>query len=131
MENMKELICNNFNRLIDASSLSKREVAKRIKVNENTLQRWKNKESCPELPNIESLAEVLGVSPLEFYRAEEQLKPLQIPVSKTIQKLMAIPDDVYEAAQGVPHGHEIWGIVKDYLENAKEETRLANLLNKG
>jgi transcriptional regulator with XRE-family HTH domain len=130
VETIKDTFCKNFKKFVEASSLSQKSIAEKVGVSEQTFYRWARGENTPGHENLEELGNVLGVKPSDFYMTEKQ-EPLPLPVSKTLQKLMAIPDDVYEAAQGVPHGHEIWGIVKDYLENAKEETRLANLLNKG
>jgi transcriptional regulator with XRE-family HTH domain len=74
METIRDLIGKNFNRLVNASPLTNREIAKLVGVNEATFYRWQNNESCPELPNIEKLAQVLNIDPLEFYKTEEQTK---------------------------------------------------------
>lgn len=118
MENMKDLVCNNFNRLVDSSNLKKREIAKLIGVNENTLQRWKNKDSYPELPNIEKLAEVLGVSPLEFYKSNAELRSPSLSVFK--KALTSIPDDVFEKAAQVSLSDSAWDTVRDALDLAIE-----------
>jgi transcriptional regulator with XRE-family HTH domain len=123
---MKDLVCNNFNRLMAASELSKREVAKRIKVNENTLQRWKNKESYPELPNIEELAKVLGVSPLEFYKVEREPAKIE-KMSVFSKKIASIPDDVYELAQDIPLSDKRWEQVIAILELGAVQSQLASL----
>lgn len=114
MENMKDLVCNNFNRLVEASPLKKREIAKLIGVNENTLQRWKNKDSYPELPNIEKLAEVLGVSPLEFYKSNVEEKVL--PMSVVGKRISSIPDDIYEMAEKYGATHDVWKDVRKAFE---------------
>lgn len=119
MENMKELVCNNFIRLVDASPFTKRELAKLIGVNENTLQRWKNKDSYPELPNIERLAMALNVSPLEFYKSGKEEKSKTLPMSATIKKLASIPDDIYDLAAKINDIHDPqWQNVRNALEVA-------------
>jgi transcriptional regulator with XRE-family HTH domain len=111
MENMKDLVCNNFNRLYEASEFKTyRSLALALKINENTIQRWVKKVSYPELPNIERLAEVFKVHPLEFYKSNEEISR-SLPVSKTLQKMMAIPDEIYELAGQMGPNKEFWSEV--------------------
>lgn len=121
---MRDLVCNNFIRLVDASPLTKRELAKMIGVNENTLQRWKNKDSYPELPNIEKLAVALNVSPMEFYKTESKAShKVSVLKAELIRRLDNIPDEVYElAAQledlSVKDKKELWEDIVETLEIA-------------
>lgn len=110
---------------MDSTALTKREVAKRVGVSENTLQRWKNKESYPELPNIEKLATILEVSPLEFYKVREGSVAIQEPVSIFAKKLLSIPDKVYELAQKVGPDDPNWETVLTVLELAIEQKEIA------
>lgn len=71
MGNIGKIVCNNFNRLIDSCGMTKRDIAHQMGVSESTLQRWKNGVSCPEIPNLERLAEVIHIDPIEFFKTEE------------------------------------------------------------
>jgi transcriptional regulator with XRE-family HTH domain len=119
MENMRDLVCNNFNRLVDASPLTKRELAKMIGVNENTLQRWKNKDSYPELPNIEKLATALNVSPLEFYKTESKPSHKVSDIREAMFKIMAsVPDDIFELAAKLDDPkNDVWEAIAGLLED--------------
>lgn len=120
MESMREIVCNNFNRLFENSEFSSyRALAKEIGVNENTLQRWKKKKSYPELPNVERLAKAFKVNPREFYASKDEENPS--PVSKTLIKMMAIPDKIYDLAISVPREDEVWEYIEEALTDAKEK----------
>lgn len=117
MENIRNTVCNNFNRLVDSSNLSKREIAKLIKVDESTLQRWGNGKSFPELPNIEKLAKALNVSEWEFYRTPQEVeKP--ISVSNVVPLLLSIPDHIYLKAQKIGPRHMAWEAIDGILNGA-------------
>lgn len=97
MENIRTVVCNNFNRLVDSSGMTKREIAHQMNISEATLQRWKSGASFPELPNLEKLAKILNVHEREFYAYEEPVVR-QLPVSHALKKMMSVPDDVYDMA---------------------------------
>ena len=78
MGNIGKILCKNFNRLVDLSGKTKREIAQQMGVSESTLQRWKSGASHPEIVNLERLAVVLGVNPLEFFATEEKEDSLDL-----------------------------------------------------
>lgn len=120
MENMKVVVSKNFNRLIVQWPGSMRDFAKLVKVNENTLQRWKNAVSCPEMPNIEKMAEALNVSPMEFFKTDYATKAE--PMSLFASRLTQIPDDVWDLAQRLSSPKdENWDYVRGALESAIEK----------
>lgn len=124
MENMKDIVCNNFIRLTEKSDLSFREIAKRVGVNENTLQRWKNKKSFPERPNIEKLAIVLDVDVTEFYRTDDPpILPKSFRVSDITEYLGAVPDKVFELAQKVDRDNKVWEAISGLLEIEAKKTK--------
>lgn len=71
MEKMREIVRVNIVRLIENSSISQKKIASDVGVSEPTIYRWKSGENAPTLDNIDRLAEVLGVSPLDFFKTEE------------------------------------------------------------
>lgn len=72
MENIRDIIRENCQRLLEreVSGLSLREIARQTGVSEATIQRWKTGVNSPELNNIEKLAEVLKISPREFFEVK-------------------------------------------------------------
>lgn len=124
METIRDVICKNFNRLIESSDLSNKTIAADAGVTEPTFYRWKSGESTPELPNIEALAKALGVDPFEFYRTDEPRKNIRSFKIKDISKFLeSIPDEIYEMAQDLGHDHQVWEVVKgahDQLMKSKK-----------
>jgi transcriptional regulator with XRE-family HTH domain len=90
-----------------------------MKINPTTISRWKSGHHAPELDKIDKLAEILNINPLEFYRTNEA--PAE-PVSKTLIKMSAIPDKIYDIAPDIGKDHKIWKDVLDILKGAKEDT---------
>ncbi len=66
------------------------------------------------------IAAALGVKVSDLFESDDPAPVLTMPVSKTLQKLMAIPDDVYDAATGVSRDNDIWGDIHDLLKAAAE-----------
>lgn len=120
MENIRTLVCRNFNRLVEASPLTKKEIARQMQVDQSTLQRWKNGETFPELANIEKLAKILGVEEREFYLSEKPIVKT-LPMKDVIKMIASIPDDIYLAASEIDLNHEVWGEVRRVFENAKKD----------
>lgn len=130
MENIRDVVCRNFNRLVESSGKTKREIAQQMRVSEATLQRWKSGDSFPELPNIEKLALVLGVSTLEFYRAEDPPAAKVEPVSILAKRILNIPDAFFDAVKDLDLGDETaWngliGAAEGYSESKKNRKQKA------
>ena len=97
------------------------------------MQRWgTSKEkggNPPTLDNIEALAEILKIDPLEFYKTDMAPAPLTMPVSKTLLKMMAIPDRIYDVARDIGKDDPIWDIVYDTLETVNERVKKGEKLS--
>jgi transcriptional regulator with XRE-family HTH domain len=121
VETIRVLICKNFNRLIEASEFNQKEIAKLVGVSEVTLHRWKRGENTPDLENIEELAKVLKIDPLEFYKSEnERPSPRKLTIKSIGKYLEAIPDDIYEEAQIFNEKDEVWDLVRAVFKNGKK-----------
>lgn len=119
MENIRTIVCKNFNRLVGLSGMTKREIAQQMNISEATLQRWKSGVSFPELPNIEKLAKILKVDEVEFYSSVDPVTKNE-PVSNVLKRMMCIPDEVYDKAVKVGVNHNVWETVIDALDVAIE-----------
>jgi hypothetical protein len=69
---------------------------------------------------IDSIAKALNVKPFALLSEEESPPVAQVPMSIVAKKIMSIPDDVYELAQGVSLNDEAWETVRMALETARE-----------
>lgn len=115
METIKEIVCRNCKRLLDKKkNLS--EIARLMQINPTTISRWKSGKHAPELEKIDKLAEVLGVSRDEFFSPIVLERPVELPISKTLQRMMKIPDEVYSYAEKFGVEHEVWDTVLKALE---------------
>jgi transcriptional regulator with XRE-family HTH domain len=120
MESIRDVVGRNVARLLDSSGLKLVDIARSTGVSNTTIQRWKSGTHPPEIDNLEKLAKVLSVDPWEFYRQEEGVVKAPLNISTVIKMMAAIPDEVYEKAQGVPLGDEAWIGVIASLEVAAE-----------
>lgn len=129
MESIRETIRKNCMRLLDKSNrtMNLAEIARLTGVSQTTIQRWKTGENSPEISNIESLANAMGVDPWEFYRHEQPIKPFAetLKVSRLMdlmgKKVNSIPDDIYELAVKVGlDDKSAWDNVRAALEVAIE-----------
>lgn len=94
-----------------------------MQIDPSTLQRWKTGDTFPELPNIERLAKVLGVSEREFYTSDEPIVKT-LPMSAMTKRLSSVPDEVYELASELGVNDEVWEDVIETLMIAVEDKKL-------
>jgi transcriptional regulator with XRE-family HTH domain len=121
MESIKEIVARNCRRLL-VKPVNLAELSRLMQIHPSTISRWKNGDHAPEMDKIDKLADLLGVDPLEFYRTESN-KPLELPVSKTLQKMMCVPDKIYDLAIDLGADHGIWEGVEGMLEQAIEDQK--------
>jgi transcriptional regulator with XRE-family HTH domain len=128
---IRKLLGTNLIRL--RGSRTQAEVAESCGFEIPSYSRWENGKAWASSETIETLAAYYEVDASELYRGETAQKPLGLPVSKTLQKLMAIPDKVYDFAQDEAINAEVWEIIEDIMEGAIEDRKLLKLpdLNKG
>jgi transcriptional regulator with XRE-family HTH domain len=123
----------NVRRLRDGQKLTREALAKAANVSAQTIYDIENENKKPSLLVVESLAKALSIKPSTLLESDELAPIVNLPVSKTIQKLMAIPDKVYDFAQDEAINDEVWEIIEDIMEGAIEDRKLLKLpdLNKG
>jgi transcriptional regulator with XRE-family HTH domain len=117
MESIKKIIQINCKRLLgkDARTENLSEIARQMGVSPTTIQRWKSGENTPEVPNLEALAEVLKIDPMEFFRRLNEPQPTE-PMSTIAKRILSIPDDIYDLASKLGANHEVWDIVRGQLQ---------------
>lgn len=62
----RDVFQQTFERLKTQSGLTDAEIARRLDVNRSTVSRWKDGTISPPLSKIKEIANLFGVSPLEF-----------------------------------------------------------------
>jgi transcriptional regulator with XRE-family HTH domain len=130
MENIRDVICKNCTRLIESSKMSQKTIASKVGVSEPTIYRWKSGENTPELANIEALANVLGVSTLEFYRTSEERAPIEMAPDIVLRKYLRVPNEIVELAQDFDPNDPVWGGVKTWLKDRIKDKQKEKSKNK-
>jgi transcriptional regulator with XRE-family HTH domain len=127
---INELFSENIKRLRLKRGLTQQKLADLSGFTVHSLRDYETGRRVPSLENMGQIASALGVKVSDLFESDEPAPVLQMPVSKTIQKLAAVPDEVYELAQGLKHEDEAWEYVKAALESAREKAKLIDLFKK-
>lgn len=116
----------NLKRIREARSMSADLLGLKSGVSAKHIYDIEKKIKKPSFDLVVNVAEALSVKVADLFEGEDKVAPLYMPVSKTIQKLMAIPDEVYEAAQDVPRDNVVWEQIEILLRNAKAMDSVMN-----
>lgn len=118
MDSMKQIICNNFNRLVDESGMKHKDLADRLKVTAGSFAKWRSGIHPIDPDVIDELAGILHVDRLEFYKGAENVVPMY--GNSSIRKAMIIPDEVIEGLYEISGDEKIWEQVKLAIRLRKE-----------
>lgn len=75
----------------------------------------------PSFELIIEAAKALDVEVGDLFKNSYTVKPKAVPVSKTLQLMMNIPDDIYEKAQAFGVGHDVWDEVRASFADAQKD----------
>lgn len=123
MENLRETLARNLTRLIEASDLSVKEIARRIGVTDVSIHRWKSGANPPDVGNMDALAKVLGVDPMEFYRSEGAHIVTMKP-SVALKKYLVLPDEIVEDLCQFGPESNVWVNIRHAIELEKKVASL-------
>jgi transcriptional regulator with XRE-family HTH domain len=114
--------------------MSRADLAKKAGVSYQHIYEIEEELKKPSLKVLERVAEALNIELYKLLREgneTEEVKPITLPVSHTLKKMMLIPDDIYELSDQLGDvNHEAWkavrgalkgGIQVDMLRKAKKE----------
>jgi len=125
-----DLFCENLRVLRKKAGLTQQLLAENVGLNSQSVRDYEAGRRVPSLDTMGQIANTLGVKVSDLFESSEAATVLEMPVSKTLQKLAAIPDEVYELAQGLRHDDDAWEYVKTILESAREKAKLVDLFKK-
>jgi transcriptional regulator with XRE-family HTH domain len=109
--------------------MKSREVAKRAKVSEATIQRWKTGVNVPDIENLQVLAGIFKVEVAEFFKTEEAPKTFAetLIVSRLsdllLRKISLIPDEIYELIEEAEMDDKGWETIAAAINGVKRRTR--------
>lgn len=128
MEMIKAVLIKNMKSLRKAKGWNQDTLAEKAGYSTSFIADIERGKSWVSPEAIDKLCEALEVSCDKLFAIDEdEGKMFDMPMHKAIKKLLAIPDEVYEKAQKVPHGDQAWGYIIDNLDVAIE--RLAREKN--
>jgi len=120
MNSLGAIIGDNLKRL--RGDLSQGEFAESIEVGLRTYQRYESGERILPDEAIAAITKKLNVPIGDLLRTHDEPGPKALPVSKTLQKLASIPDEVYDKALMIGiDNKEVWDQVLAVIDEAIEE----------
>ena len=117
---ISDLVSSNLKILRKRSNVTQRFIAESAGVNVQTIRDIEAGRRGTSLELLGKIANTLSVKPSDMLESNEPAPTLVLPVSKTLQKMMNIPDNIYELAQGIPKDAPCWEVIKIALEDAQE-----------
>jgi transcriptional regulator with XRE-family HTH domain len=129
---INELFIENLKRLRKEKGLTQQYLADNSGVVVQTVRDYESGKRAPSFESLGQISIALGIKVSDLFESNEAAPVLQMPVSKTIQKLAAIPDEVYDLAVQVPLTSEAWDTVKIAIKIAirKQEADKEKARNK-
>lgn len=80
--------------------------------------------------SLEKIAGALDVPIHRLFSTEDTPKRETLPVSRTLQKMMSVPDIVYDLAPSIPKDDEAWIYIEETLRAAKKRVEKIDKKNK-
>ena len=116
------IFCRNLRLIREARGFTQKSLAEKVGWNDKAIREYEAGRRVQALDKMGQIATELGINVSRLFESNEAAPVLTLPVSKTLQKLLAIPDSFYDAINGVSSENEVWGIVEALLiEAAKME----------
>jgi len=123
-----EIISKNL--IAARGRMSRQELAEKAKISYQAVRDIEEKDRNPSIAMLQTLANALGITIVDLLRSDSEPKPVAMPVSKTLQKMMNVPDQAYDFAADIDPGHKVWRDVLTLLGAAAEESRQAKMTKK-
>lgn len=103
-----EIFSRNLRSIREEQGFTQKALALKVGLNDQAVRDYEAGRRFPSVETLGQIAEALGVKVADLFESSEAVKVLQMPVSKTIQKLASIPDNIYDLAVQVPLNSEAW-----------------------
>jgi transcriptional regulator with XRE-family HTH domain len=116
MENAKEVLIKNLKGLRKERGINQEELAEKAGYSIGFIKDIERGKSWLSPEAAEAIAYALDVQLWELFKTDKAPITPSLPVSKTLQKLMSIPDEVYDLAEGFDKNHKVWETVKKAFE---------------
>lgn len=124
MENIRIVLAENIKALRKKrGKISQDALAERAGLSIGMIKQVELGNRWPSPATTEAIAKGLGVTISELFESQtkETPKEMILPLSSIIKKVLAVPDDIYEMAQGFKHDDEVWENVRAAFDHAIEK----------
>lgn len=120
---VNELFSDNIKRLRSEKGFTQQQLADMAGITITALRGYENLRRAPPMETMGKIAQALGVTVADLFETGEVIKPnvLAMPISKVLQKMSCIPDNIYDIAVEIPRDHEIWRMMYHALDGIREE----------
>ena len=127
-----EIFSHNLRSIREEQGFTQKSLALKIGLNDQAVREYEAGRRFPPIETLGQIAEALGVKVADLFESREAVKVLQMPVSKTIQKLASVPDSIYDLAIQVPLTSDAWKTAEIALKIAikKQEADKEKAKNK-
>lgn len=113
----------NLRQIREAKGFTQKSLAEKVGLNDQAIREYEAGRRFPPVETLGQIATELGINVSQLFESDEAAPVLAMPVSKTLQKLLVIPDSFYDAINGVSSKNEVWGIIEGLLRVASEHER--------
>lgn len=127
MEMIKNVLIKNMKELRKAKGWNQDDLAEKTGYTRGFIADIERGKSWVSPEAIEAIGAAFGVPCEVLFSSDHKGVLLDMPMSSAIKKLMAIPDHVYDLAQGISRDDPCWEAIALALEEAQE--RLQELDN--
>jgi transcriptional regulator with XRE-family HTH domain len=111
MEMIKEVLSRNLRSIRRERGWTQDDLAEKAGYSTSFVADIERGKSWVSPESIERICDALEVSCDRLFSTDRPGRMFDMPMSKAIKKLLAIPDEVYNRAQEFHPDHEVWGAV--------------------
>ena len=124
MNDWKKAVASNIKRLKGIHGMSQDLLAEEAGCSKSVIRDLEAGIGSASLDMLTKISQALGVKLNEILDDGGPKTMLELPVSKTLQKMMSIPDFLYEEAQKFGVNHGVWDRVRIILEDEEKDMGL-------
>jgi transcriptional regulator with XRE-family HTH domain len=123
MEMIRALLTRNVRQIRQSRGWSQEELAEITGYSRGFIADIERGKSWVSPEALEKLCEALGVTCEVLFSSDQKAQMFDMPVSRAVKKIMAIPDDIFDLAQGISPEDDAWEYVRGALEVAQERIK--------
>lgn len=120
---INELFRSNIRSIREQRGFTQKKLAESAGFAVFSLRDYEAGRRVPSLEVMGQIATALGVNVSQLFESSESAPVLTMPVSKALQRLLLVPDSVYDAIDGLSPKNDVWKVIEGLLKVASEQER--------